>query len=188
MDFHKFNIQLIFSDFNYGCLTQTLIGKMIHKAKIAQIIIGADSQSSSQIGDISRFKNATLITPTEYEARISLKDNKSGLQHIGNQLVQNLETEATFITLGSAGVLVVSKNEDPDSDLLTDLLPALNPHPIDTSGAGDSLLTIGTLALACNATPYQAALLGSLGAAIQISRIGNVPIENRDLRDSILNY
>jgi len=161
---------------------------MIHKAKIAQIIIGADSQSSSQIGDISRFKNATLITPTEYEARISLKDNKSGLQHIGNQLVQNLETEATFITLGSAGVLVVSKNEDPDSDLLTDLLPALNPHPIDTSGAGDSLLTIGTLALACNATPYQAALLGSLGAAIQISRIGNVPIENRDLRDSILNY
>ena len=35
-------------------------------------MIAADSQASSQMGDISRFHDMDLITPTEREARISL--------------------------------------------------------------------------------------------------------------------
>jgi bifunctional ADP-heptose synthase (sugar kinase/adenylyltransferase) len=68
---------------------------------------------------------------------------------------------------------------------MTDLLPALNPVPIDTSGAGDSLLTVTSLALANNLTPYQAAYLGSLGAAIQVARIGNTPITANELKGVI---
>ena len=40
------------------------------------IFISADSQSSSQIGDIGRFKNVNLITPTEREARLSIKNHE----------------------------------------------------------------------------------------------------------------
>lgn len=36
-------------------------------------------QSSSQIGDIIRFEGATLITPTEREAHLALRDFSSGL-------------------------------------------------------------------------------------------------------------
>ena len=50
------------------------------------VIISADSQSSSQIGDIARFKNVNLITPTEYEARISIKNNDDGLAVIASNL------------------------------------------------------------------------------------------------------
>jgi len=68
------NIDLIvFSDFNYGCLPTDLINKISYLAKSKNILIAADSQSSSQFGDISRFQNMDLITPTEREARISLK-------------------------------------------------------------------------------------------------------------------
>ena len=45
---------LIFSDFNYGCLPQPLVIKLIALAKVHGLTIGADCQSSSQIGDISR--------------------------------------------------------------------------------------------------------------------------------------
>ena len=34
----------------------------------------ADSQSSSQVGDISRFRNMLLIKPTEREARLAMRD------------------------------------------------------------------------------------------------------------------
>ncbi len=34
------------------------------------VMMAADSQVSSQIGDVSRFKGMTLITPTEREARV----------------------------------------------------------------------------------------------------------------------
>ena len=35
--------------------------------------MAADSQSSSQMGDISRFKGMDFLFPTEHEARLSLK-------------------------------------------------------------------------------------------------------------------
>jgi len=172
---------LLFADFNYGCLPQGLVNKLIALAKKHQLIIGADCQSSSQIGDIARYVGVNLITPTEHEARLALRDNNSGLAHIGNQLIERTQADTALITMGASGVLVVSKNQDPTSGLLTDLLPALNPVPIDTSGAGDSLLTITSMSMANQATPYQAAYLGSLCAAIQISRLGNTPIKLTEL-------
>ena len=63
---NQFNL-IVFSDFNYGCLPQALVGKIQTFAKENGILTFADSQSSSQMGDISRFKSADLVTPTERE-------------------------------------------------------------------------------------------------------------------------
>ena len=60
---------LIFSDFNYGVLPQTVVEKLIEMAIENKAMIVADSQSSSQLGDVSRFKDADLLLPTEREAR-----------------------------------------------------------------------------------------------------------------------
>ena len=62
----------IFSDFNYGCLPQTLVDQISKLCLDHDVMMVADSQSSSQIGDISRFHNMNLITPTEREARYAL--------------------------------------------------------------------------------------------------------------------
>jgi bifunctional ADP-heptose synthase (sugar kinase/adenylyltransferase) len=172
---------LLFADFNYGSLPQALVDKLIRLAKDHCVVIGADCQSSSQIGDIARYVGVNLITPTEHEARLALRDNNSGLAHIGGQLIERTQADSALITLGRSGVLIVTKDRDPTSGLQTDLLPALNPLPIDASGAGDSLLTITSMSLANKATPFQAAYLGSLGAAIQVSRLGNIPIQSTEL-------
>ena len=61
--FKKINLRLfafiflIFSDFNYGCLPQTLVNSLIKLGLKNKIIMTADSQSSSQNGNIARFKN-----------------------------------------------------------------------------------------------------------------------------------
>ena len=47
---------LIFSDFNYGCLPQSLVANISNFAKEQGIMIAADSQSSSQYGDIGRYQ------------------------------------------------------------------------------------------------------------------------------------
>ncbi|MBU2629147.1 MAG: adenylyltransferase/cytidyltransferase family protein, partial [Proteobacteria bacterium] len=70
---------IIFSDFNYGCLPQPLVNDIILECKKKKIMMVADSQSSSQIGDVSRFEHMWLMTPTEREARLALKDFESGL-------------------------------------------------------------------------------------------------------------
>jgi bifunctional ADP-heptose synthase (sugar kinase/adenylyltransferase) len=58
---------------------------------------------------------------------------------------------------------------------------AINKNPIDTSGAGDSMLAGASLALASGATIYEAALLGSVLAGIQVGRLGNVPISQKSI-------
>src|SRR5262249_17023196 len=61
---------VIFSDFNYGCLPQPMVDNIISICREYGIKMAADSQSSSQTGDISRFHDMDLITPTEREARL----------------------------------------------------------------------------------------------------------------------
>jgi bifunctional ADP-heptose synthase (sugar kinase/adenylyltransferase) len=52
----------------------------------------------------------------------------------------------------------------------------------DVSGAGDSLLVASSMALACGASIWEASFLGSMAAAIQVSRTGNVPIKETELQ------
>ena len=51
---------IIFSDFNYGFLPQKLVDRIIKLARENKTYLVADSQSSSQIGDIARFKNVNF--------------------------------------------------------------------------------------------------------------------------------
>ena len=92
---------LVFSDFNYGCLPQNLVDRLIKICKENKVLISADSQSSSQIGDISRFKNTELITPTEKEARISLKSNNDGLVVLSTKLQKLSGSKNIILTLNA---------------------------------------------------------------------------------------
>jgi len=175
---------VLLSDFNYGCLPQPLVALLIERARAGHALVAADSQSSSQLGDISRFRGAHLLTPTEHEARIALRDHASGLHQIGFHLRDLAEVQTVFLTLGEAGVMVVG-SERSERAIVTETLPALNPEPRDVSGAGDSMLTTASLAMASGASAFQAAYLGSLAAAIQTSRVGNVPIQLQELRDAL---
>lgn len=175
---------VVFSDFNYGCLPQGLVDQLTDIARTKGAMIVADSQSSSQVGDISRYRGTQLLTPTELEARLALRDQNSGLAKIAHELKALTQSQNVFVKLGAAGVFVVS-SETNTEDSKTDRLPAFNRLPRDVSGAGDSMLTTGALALSTGASAWEAAFIGSLAAAIQTSRTGNVPISSLELIDSL---
>ena len=177
---------LIFSDFNYGCLptcTIEAINKICVKNKI---MVVADSQSSSQIGDISRFKNSILITPTEREARISIKDNENGLVVLAEKLSIETNSSNIFLKIGEDGVLILAKDAE-NNNWKTDRLPALNPTPKDVSGAGDSMLTTGAMVLALGGNIWESALIGSIAAGIQVGRVGNKPLKIDEIIKNIEN-
>ena len=64
----------------------------------------------------------------------------------------------------------------------------LNKNPIDVAGAGDSMLVASGLCLAAGGTIWAASALGSYAAAIQVSRLGNIPIDKNDLIELINNW
>jgi rfaE bifunctional protein kinase chain/domain len=171
---------LVFSDFNYGCLPQPLVEKIIESAKQHKVLMVADSQSSSQIGDISRFKSMDLITPTEHEARISTKNQEDGLVVLSETLRTQSTAKNLLLKLGEEGLLVHASNGEAN-DWLTDRIEALNNAPQDVAGAGDSLLITSALTLASGGNIWESAYMGSLAAAVQVGRVGNTPIQMQDL-------
>lgn len=169
---------LMFSDFNYGCLPQALVDKIAAKCREKNIMMVADSQASSQISDVSRFRGMHLMTPTEHEARLAVRDYTSGLVVLAERLREQAAAQQLFITLGSEGLLIHAGEQN---EMQTDQLPALNTVPRDVSGAGDSLLTCASMALAVGADIWRAAYLGGIAAACQVSRVGNLPLSADEL-------
>lgn len=171
---------VVFSDFNYGCLPQPLVDRVINICKDHNIMISADSQSSSQFGDVSRFKGAHLITPTEREARLALHNYDDGLVVLADKLMAKTSAQNILLKLGSDGIIAqMAKKQDRMPH--TERLDALNINPVDVSGAGDSVLITASLALAAGATLWQASLLGSVAAFIQVGRLGNMPIRSSEI-------
>ena len=175
---------LVFSDFNYGCLPQTLVDWTIEYAHALNIMIVADSQSSSQVGNISRFQTMEMVTPTEMEARISTRNHEDGLVVLADSLRQQANADNVLLKLGEEGVLIHAK-ADPLSEWQTDRIPALNQAPRDEAGAGDSLLIASAMTLAAGGNIWEAVCLGSLAAAIQVSRVGNTPLQRAELLQAL---
>lgn len=168
---------VVFSDFNYGCLPHAFVEEAIRLCRSKGIPFFADSQASSQVGDVSRFRHADFLSATEREARLAMNDFRSGLQHIANGLLQKSDASGLFLKLGAEGLLALTRKPE----FLTDELGAFNSNPVDVAGAGDALLSAATLTRLSGGSIWEAAYLGSVAAAVQVSRMGNLPLSVPDL-------
>lgn len=173
---------LLFSDFNYGCLPQALVDAIVEKAQTRGVLMAADSQASSQLGDVSRFRGMALLTPTEREARLATHDFNTGLAHLSETLCIKAKAQNVVITLGSEGLLIWGSKKDIYQ---ADRLPAFNALPKDVAGAGDSLFTSMSMALRAGIDIWESAYIGGLAAACQVSRVGNAPLQLADLEAEI---
>ena len=180
---HSFDL-LIFSDFNYGCLPQEMVEEIISLCNNSNVLIVADSQSSSQIGDVSRFHDVAMLTPTEYEARLATQSNDDGLVILAEKLQKKSKVKNIILKIGKEGLIIHSSDFSNENNFKTDKIPALNSVAKDTAGAGDSLLAASALALASGATIWESAYLGAVSAAIQVEYVGAKKITS----ELIYNY
>ncbi len=171
----------IFSDFNYGYLCDQVLERTIPRCRAAGIVTSADSQCSSQIGDIGRYVGVDLVTPTEREARITLHEREAGLVILAHKLQQRIGSKNVILTLGKDGVLIHHPRSAEPMDFETDSIPALNKAPKDPLGAGDAFLVGSSLALAAGQDPWAAAYIGSLCAAYEVSCVGNHPVSRHEI-------
>ena len=176
---------LIFSDFNYGCLSKNFVSEIIKIAKKYNIFMAADSQSSSQVGDICKFQGMNIITPTEHEARISTNNYEDGLVVLSSELQKKSKAKNIFLKLGDEGLLIHNTKKKGKNVFVTDRINALNSAPLDVSGAGDSLLIASVLAIRSGGSIWEAGLIGSIAASIQVGRTGNVPLKLKQMLEFI---
>lgn len=175
---------IIVSDFAYGVITPGLLENINQLAIKHDIKLFGDSQSSSQIGDVSKFINFDLITPTEREARIALSDKYSGLEQIGNILLEKTKVKNLVITLAENGFISFQNISKQNITLAkTQHFPALAVNPVDVVGAGDSLLTGLSISLCAGASLMEASIIAAGVASIAVNKVGNIPVRYEEVKN-----
>jgi rfaE bifunctional protein kinase chain/domain/rfaE bifunctional protein nucleotidyltransferase chain/domain len=179
---------MIFADFGYGLITESLLERIMPELRKATPIITADV--SGRQSSLLKFKSVDLLCPTEREVRETLHDFSSGLGNVVWRLLSETKARQAIITLGKQGLVTFTPPPSAGGALgrlSSEYLPALSTRVVDPLGCGDALLATASLTLACGGSLQAAAYLGSLAAALEIRQMGNQPISADALSDAV-NY
>ncbi len=173
---------VIFCDFGYGMITGGLLGRVLPTLRHNVETLSADVSGGR--ADLLHFRNVDLLCPTERELRATLNDYDSGLSSAAWALLEQTQARHLFVTLEKRGMVVFERQSQErrspswSGRLKSELLPTFADHPIDRLGCGDALLASATLSLAAGADLMHAAYLGNAAAAIEISMLGNHPVDS----------
>jgi cytidyltransferase-like protein len=174
---------VVFSDFRHGMFNRRTIPELV-KAIPKNVYRAADSQVASRWGNITDFQNFDLITPNEREARFALADQDSGIRPLSSKLYDAAQCKLLILKLGERGVLTCRdvNHESLDSFFIID---SFVNNLVDAMGAGDALLAYATLAMLASKNEPVATILGTMAAACECEREGNIPVSNDDVHTKL---
>lgn len=175
---------LIFEDYGKGFLAAELVSEIASDALAAGKIVAADPNPRNSI----EWHGVTVVKPNRAEAflaaGIPLRDPEVSpekdvdLIRAGEALLKKWGTKYILITLGEHGMMLFQKSESPHH------IPTKAQEVFDVSGAGDTAIALFTLALACEATPVEAAEIANHGSAVVVEKVGTATVTRDELAAS----
>jgi D-beta-D-heptose 7-phosphate kinase/D-beta-D-heptose 1-phosphate adenosyltransferase len=132
--------------------------------------------------EFAKYKSATLVKPNLREACEALRreiESEADLLRAGDDLLDQLESEALLITRGSEGMCLFVKGKQAIH------IPAAAQEIYDVTGAGDTVASTLAMSLAAGASMQQASRLANQAAAIVVGRVGTAPAHLEELRARI---
>ena len=173
---------VLFSDFRHGIFNRDTIPHLI-RAIPKDAFRVADSQVASRWGNILDFKDFDLITPNEREARFALGDQDSVIRPLASQLYNEARCKTLILKMGDRGVLTqrAALGEGHYLYVVSSFVNRL----VDAVGAGDALVAYASLARKATGSDLIASILGSIAAAIECERDGNIPVTADDVRQRL---
>jgi len=166
---------LLVSDYNGGLITERmrdiLLG-LVHKYHKPLVV---DSRFH-----IMKYEGATLVTPNETEAApaVGMKlDGAKGIKEIGQRLLEKIQGKGVLITQGRNGMtLFEGKNKITHIDIVG------SDEAVDVTGAGDTVASCATLALAANASLQEAACLANYAAGVVVMKRGTAVVAVNEIK------
>ena len=176
---------IVISDFVYGVITPKILEGVKEIVKKYKLMIFGDLQCSSQVGNISKFRDFTLICPNEKEARFALQEKDIGLELLSQRLLKKTNCNSLIMKLGPNGFIVYKREED--DNVTTQAFPSLSVTPLDVTGAGDSLLALMATGLASGESIMKTAALGCCISALAVENMGNSPISCQQIKEKVIS-
>lgn len=171
---------VLISDYGKGVVCQELVDRVRSLSLGAGKIISVDPK----VKNFPLFQKVTIITPNHHEAGQAVGrwiQSEEDLIEVGRQLLQQLQCNAILITRGEKGMTLFQ-----DSGEITNI-PTMAKEVYDVTGAGDTVISVLTMALAVGADPKQAAVLSNCAAGIVVGEVGTATLKASELEDAMRN-
>ncbi|AFY68904.1 rfaE bifunctional protein [Thalassoporum mexicanum PCC 7367] len=163
------------------------------------IVIAAALQHQLTIVDaqkaLDRYQGATIFTPNLPEAELAagfaIDDGGKALDRAAAKLLALTAAKYILITRGEDGMSLFNSDR-PDRPELQKLtradVPAFNRTQVfDVTGAGDTVVSALTLALANGSSFWQATVLGNLAASIVVRQFGTTTTSAQEMHEALQN-
>ena len=170
---------IILQDYNKGVLTPSLIEKVIVLANKHSVLVTVDPK----FNNFFSYKNVTVFKPNRKEAEdvLGMKiKNDIDISEVGKKLLEKLNAKNVLLTLGEGGIAVFEKGKEEKR------MPTKARKVADVSGAGDTVISTLTMAIATGANILEASYLANYAGGLVCEEMGIVPIELDRLFDTVL--
>jgi len=170
---------IILQDYNKGVLSSSLISQLVELANKNKKLVTVDPK----FNNFYEYKNVTVFKPNRKEAEdiLGMKIKTDGdISFAGNTLLKKLNAKNILLTLGEDGIAVFKKGK-PEKRM-----PTKARKVADVSGAGDTVISTLTMALAAGANIYEASYLANYAGGIVCEEVGIIPIEIDKLFDTVI--
>lgn len=171
---------IVISDYCKGVVTKELVKDIVRLAKKNRVIVSVDPK----VSHFGMYSGATILTPNANEAAIGSKieiEDEQSLLRAGKLLLKNLHCAAVLITRGEHGMSLFEQGGKVTH------IPTVARNVYDVTGAGDTVISALTLAMAAGASMLDAARISNYAAGIVVGIVGTATVRSEELKESIVH-
>lgn len=177
LDSLKENIEnidaIILSDYDKGVLTERVAKEAIKLARKYGKIVTVDPKPSN----IMNYIKASSMTPNKKEALECAKLPKgTDIDTVGTTIREKLQLDNLLLTRSEEGVSLYSEEGVAN-------IPTFAKEVYDVTGAGDTVISVYTLAKAAGATWEEAARIANTAAGVVVGKIGTSTATKEEILD-----
>jgi len=168
----------LISDYGYGAASPRVFEAVQELARRAGALVTVDSRH-----DLLRFRGVTAATPNEPEVESLTGEELAdapGIEKAGRTVLGEIDARFLLVTRGSRGMALFER-EGPVT-----FLPIHGSDQIaDVTGAGDTVISAFTVALASGAPALEAAWLANVAGGVVVMKRGTATVSPGELRQAL---
>lgn len=173
---------IILSDYAKGVITPTLTEKLIPAARRRGIPVTVDPKPEN----FNLYRRVATVTPNFKEALESAgvrsANTEREIELLGAKLLAKIGADSVLITRGEKGMSLFEKGKPVFH------VPTRAREVFDVTGAGDTVISTMTLALAAGASYRTAAELANFGAGVVVAKVGTASVSGEELLKAVANH
>lgn len=165
---------VILSDYDKGVLTPMVAKEIVRMCRDRGKIVTVDPKPKNAMN----YYGATSMTPNRKEAKECLgMERATNMEEVGKELKEKLKLDNLLLTRSEEGMSLFIEDKIVN-------IPTFAKEVYDVTGAGDTVISVFTLAAASGVSWHEAAKIANTAAGVVVGKMGTSTVT----KDEILEF